>query len=1201
MHIRPRAAVLAAALVWLLAALPAAAQYLRLYYPDIEQGSSTVVVSPTGHALVMDAGTGADPTDDDIVLVLEDLVRTGVVTSIDYVVSSHYHEDHIGRMDDVLNFGPVSPATIAYDRGLFGGVPTSFAYLDYADAAAAHGRTTITPGTVLDLGGGVTAECVVVAGQTPDGSAVDVIGAQQFENAASIGLVVHFGDFDAWIGGDLTGNVDLGFTDVESAAAPFAGDVDVYTFNHHGSHSSSTVGFLAALKAEVGIAQMGASNNFGHPNIEAVQRFLATPDTFNQTPLFFQQNPGNPTDARSDDSLATGIADPDDIDGPGGLPGTLTLFSDGTSYELFGGDVGPVLRPADHGLGTLGTFPPAVLRVSRSPLVPRATETVGVDAAISGQGAFSAEVAWSLDGVDQAPIPMTAGAGGVYHADLPATPDGARVAFRVRTTDAGGRVGLSPRSGYYSGTTPIARLRGTDAGGLLLDRGFLARVEGTITAEPGVFHPFVSQIYVQDDAGSALQVFAGSLLPLARGDRAEFVGSLEQFGGQLELNISQSFGNIGSTRLGAGTLPAPLVVTLSQLLASAEALEGVLVRVDGLEVVSGTIPETGNGNLTVTDDGGATTLTLHVDGDTDVPGANTPTQPFSLVGIASQFDSSYPFTGGYQIVPRSRGDFLTDEVNLPPLVINEIHADPDATLGDANGDGTRSASDDEFVELANTTDAPLDISGWTVADTVGVRHVFAAGTVLPAGEVTVVFGGGTPTGAFGNATALGLVFTASTGSLSLNNTGDTITVADAAGALVQQVSYGSEGGNNQSLVRDPDASDAPFVLHSTATGSGGSLYSPGTRTDGQFFRVPVGAVVLSEVLYDPAGADGGLEWVELFNATSQPIDLSALSLGAGGSDYTSSVTQLSGTIQPGATFVVGGPTSSADNANPVFDQVADFTPDLQNAGTLADGVALFNVRASRVGPTTVPIDAVVYGGANDNGLIDETGVAHAPDVADAPSGSSIERVDLAGVWQVQAAPGPGTTPLVAGGGGGGGTGGGGGSGAALVLSEVFYDASGSDSGLEWVEIYNPGSTAVDLSGWSLGNGGSDYTYSTLQLTGTIGPGATFVVGGPLSGVSNANPVFDQAVDFSPDFQNGGSTADGVALFDVPAASITASTVPVDAVVYGTTNSSGLIDETGTAAAPDVGSASPGSSLERLDLAGTWQVQSAPNPGATPLP
>lgn len=164
-----------------------------------------------------------------------------------------------------------------------------------------------------------------------------------------------------------------------------------------------------------------------------------------------------------------------------------------------------------------------------------------------------------------------------------------------------------------------------------------------------------------------------------------------------------------------------------------------------------------------------------------------------------------------------------------------------------------------------------------------------------------------------------------------------------------------------------------------------------------------------------------------------------------------------------------------------------------------------------------------------------------------------------------------------------------------ILSEVFYDGAGSDDGLEWVEIYNPTSETINLSNFSLGNGGNDYSASTVQLSGTIAPGATFVVGGPSSNGSNGNPVFDQTVDFDNDFQNRGAEGDGVALFNTLAGNITPATVPIDAVVYGPNNNNGLIDETGSGNSPEVGDAPPGSSIERVTLNGDWQIRSAPDP------
>ena len=118
---------------------------------------------------------------------------------------------------------------------------------------------------------------------------------------------------------------------------------------------------------------------------------------------------------------------------------------------------------------------------------------------------------------------------------------------------------------------------------------------------------------------------------------------------------------------------------------------------------------------------------------------------------------------------------------VPAVVLNEIHADPDASAGDANGDGVVQSTADEFVEIVNAGPAAVDVSGWTITDAISTRHEFAPGTILPAGCGVVVFGGGSPTGGFGAM----LVQVASSGSLGLNNGGDTVTVSDGGGVVVK--------------------------------------------------------------------------------------------------------------------------------------------------------------------------------------------------------------------------------------------------------------------------------------------------------------------------------------------------------------------------------------------------------------------------------
>ena len=167
--------------------------------------------------------------------------------------------------------------------------------------------------------------------------------------------------------------------------------------------------------------------------------------------------------------------------------------------------------------------------------------------------------------------------------------------------------------------------------------------------------------------------------------------------------------------------------------------------------------------------------------------------------------------------------------------------------------------------------------------------------------------------------------------------------------------------------------------------------------------------------------------------------------------------------------------------------------------------------------------------------------------------------------------------------------------AELILTEILYDVSSGDDGYEWVELYNFGNSPIDLSNYSLGYGGSDYTYGKLQLSGVIQPFSCFVVGGPKSEERNANPEYDQIGNFSPDIQNATENiADGVALFDVPANQITTDTVPIDAVIYGEINENNLIDETGKPGAVDVDDVPDDFSIEKT-VSG-WQAQSNPNPG-----
>ncbi|OGW97267.1 MAG: hypothetical protein A2Y04_01990 [Omnitrophica WOR_2 bacterium GWC2_45_7] len=161
------------------------------------------------------------------------------------------------------------------------------------------------------------------------------------------------------------------------------------------------------------------------------------------------------------------------------------------------------------------------------------------------------------------------------------------------------------------------------------------------------------------------------------------------------------------------------------------------------------------------------------------------------------------------------------------VVINEILADPAAGLnGDANRDGVGSSSQDEFIELLNYGSNTVDLFQWTLSDATKIRHVFPSDTLLSPYQYLVVFSGGTPS----------LVSvqwqSASTGSLGLNNTADTITLKNGEATVIDQVVYGSLAGHDESIARYPEGSGTEFVRHSDLFGSEGNLFSPGKSVHG---------------------------------------------------------------------------------------------------------------------------------------------------------------------------------------------------------------------------------------------------------------------------------------------------------------------------------------------------------------------------------
>ena len=166
------------------------------------------------------------------------------------------------------------------------------------------------------------------------------------------------------------------------------------------------------------------------------------------------------------------------------------------------------------------------------------------------------------------------------------------------------------------------------------------------------------------------------------------------------------------------------------------------------------------------------------------------------------------------------------------LKINEVLAD-DSTTNDSNCDGSTTGTNDEFVELVNVSANTLDLTGVTIADPNATVFTFATqasgSLTLAPGKAVVVWAGGAPA-----CPGVTNFFVGSMSTLSLNNAGDTITVATggATPVTIATATWGqSTAGVSWNLM--PDVTGTAYALHTAVMAGANS--SAGKKADGTAF------------------------------------------------------------------------------------------------------------------------------------------------------------------------------------------------------------------------------------------------------------------------------------------------------------------------------------------------------------------------------
>lgn len=243
------------------ASLLSAAGSLDIYAIDVEGGKSTLFVSPSGQSMLVDTGyDGQRNRDADRIVAA---VKAAGVKQIDYLVITHYHQDHVGGVPQLAARIPIRNFV---DHGKnFEAVKDNGALYDaYVKIRDKGNHIEVQAGDRIPIQGMqvevVTASGVAIrrplpgAGQAnPACASYQPIQPDTGENAHSIGIVVTYGSFRLADLGDLYWNQE------HDLACPNnkLGVVDVYLTTHHAKKTSGSPQMVWALHPRVAIMNNG--------------------------------------------------------------------------------------------------------------------------------------------------------------------------------------------------------------------------------------------------------------------------------------------------------------------------------------------------------------------------------------------------------------------------------------------------------------------------------------------------------------------------------------------------------------------------------------------------------------------------------------------------------------------------------------------------------------------------------------------------------------------------------------------------------------------------------------------------------------------------------------------------------------------------------------------------------------------------------
>jgi competence protein ComEC len=245
---------------------------LQIYFVDVEGGQATLFVTPAGQSLLIDTGWPGNNGRDANRIVAA--ARKAGVSKINYVLITHFHEDHVGGVPQLVARIPVETFI---DHGENRETTDAATVKDYDAyekvlATGMYKHVVAKPGDVLPIQGMhaeiVSADAATIssplptAGQENPACKDTQYPTDQTENRRSIGTLITFGKLRILDLGDLTRDEEVQLM----CPVNKLGKIDIYIVSHHGWDQSSSPALVDGIAPRVAIMDNGAKKG-GSPSV----------------------------------------------------------------------------------------------------------------------------------------------------------------------------------------------------------------------------------------------------------------------------------------------------------------------------------------------------------------------------------------------------------------------------------------------------------------------------------------------------------------------------------------------------------------------------------------------------------------------------------------------------------------------------------------------------------------------------------------------------------------------------------------------------------------------------------------------------------------------------------------------------------------------------------------------------------------------